>query len=824
MIRHCGWVLHTLLSHWRRHPLQAACLLVGLWLATALWTGVQALNSQARESYDRAAELFAGGAQTVLVDPAGRGFEQAYFVTLRRAGWPVSPVLRGTVELADEDSGRRLQLTGIEPLTLPGEGAVTGEIGNQDTLRAFLLPPGLTWIAADTLAELGLAAGATPTLEGGERLPPLHVVEDLPPGMLLVDIGQAQRLLGQRGMLSQLLVEDYFAAGQPALPAEVPLAWQAGDEGDLVRLTDSFHLNLIALGLLAFVVGLFIVHAAANLAMEQRRGLLQTLRACGVSLKTLLAVLLLELLAMALLGGGLGVLSGFALAALLVGDLAASLRGLYGAQVAGQLTLDASWWLTGLGMSLLGTLIAGGGSVLAAMRLPVLAWARPQAWREAQGRMIRRQTLLGALLLTLAGALMAWGNSLLAGFALLACLLLGAAWLLPLCLQALLRLAQRSRGGPVRQWFWADSQQQLSGLSVALMALLLALAANIGVGSMTEGFRQTFTGWLDQRLAADIYVRPQDAQQAEAIGLWLEQSPQVHAQLPSWQLDTRVGGWPTQLSGIIDHPLYAETWPMLETTSESWPELAAGRGAMVSEQLAYRLDLSVGDLLTLDTPGGPWSLKVLGRYADYGNPKGQLLVSATGLQQRWPEQPLISIGILTKPGAASQVASALRAEFDLDDSRVIDQAALKAYSQQIFEQTFAATAALNTLTLGVAAVALFTSLLGLADSRLNQLAPLWAMGLSPGQLAALSLAQMLVLAALTCALAIPLGLALAWCLVEVVNVQAFGWRLPWHWFPQQWLALVLLALAAVMLASIGPAWRIMRTGPSRLLRSFAQDA
>uniref|UniRef100_UPI0035666CA7 ABC transporter permease n=1 Tax=Halopseudomonas sp. TaxID=2901191 RepID=UPI0035666CA7 len=285
-----------------------------------------------------------------------------------------------------------------------------------------------------------------------------------------------------------------------------------------------------------------------------------------------------------------------------------------------------------------------------------------------------------------------------------------------------------------------------------------------------------------------------------------------------------VGGWPTQLSGIIDHPLYAETWPMLETTSESWPELAAGRGAMVSEQLAYRLDLSVGDLLTLDTPGGPWSLKVLGRYADYGNPKGQLLVSATGLQQRWPEQPLISIGILTKPGAASQVASALRAEFDLDDSRVIDQAALKAYSQQIFEQTFAATAALNTLTLGVAAVALFTSLLGLADSRLNQLAPLWAMGLSPGQLAALSLAQMLVLAALTCALAIPLGLALAWCLVEVVNVQAFGWRLPWHWFPQQWLALVLLALAAVMLASIGPAWRIMRTGPSRLLRSFAQDA
>lgn len=824
MICHAGWVLHTLLSHWRRHPVQAACLLVGLWLATALWTGVQALNSQARDSYDRAAELFAGGAQTVLVAPGGQAFAQQHFVTLRRAGWPVSPMLQGSVQVAGATAVRRLQLTGIEPLTLPAGGAVETEVQDQDRLRAFMLAPGMTWIAADTLAELGLEPGAIPTLVDGKPLPPLHVVPGLPPGMLLVDISQAQRLLDQADKVSQLLVESAFAATRPPLPDTLPLVWQEGGEADLARLTDSFHLNLTALGLLAFVVGLFIVHAAAGLAMEQRRGLLQTLRACGVSLRTLLAVLLLELLVLALIGGSLGVLSGFALAALLIGDIAASLRGLYGAQVAGQLALNASWWLSGLGMSLLGTLIAGGSSVLAAMRLPVLAWARPQAWREAQGRAIRLQTLLGVMLLALAAVLAVWGDSLRSGFALLAGLLLGAALLLPLCLQRLLHLAQMRPAGPVRQWFWADSQQQVSGLSIALMALLLALAANIGVGSMTEGFRQTFTSWLDQRLAADIYVRPQDAAQASAIGRWLDQQPQVSAQLPTWELETRVGGWPTQVSGVIDHPLYAQTWPLLESIADPWPPLAAGEGALVSEQLAFRLKLSLGDTLTLDTPAGPWSLNILGRYADYGNPKVQLLVSAAGLQKRWPDQPVSGIGVLANPDSAAPLVKGLRDAFDLGDSRVIDQAALKAYSQTIFEQTFAATAALNTLTLGVAAVALFTSLLGLADSRLSQLAPLWAMGLQPAQLAALSVAQMLMLAAFTCLLAIPLGLVLAWCLVEVVNVQAFGWRLPWHWFPGQWLTLVLLALLAVLLASIGPAWRILRTGPTRLLRSFAHDA
>ena len=42
------WISAVLLSHWRRHPMQLATLLIGLISATALWSGVQALNAQAR--------------------------------------------------------------------------------------------------------------------------------------------------------------------------------------------------------------------------------------------------------------------------------------------------------------------------------------------------------------------------------------------------------------------------------------------------------------------------------------------------------------------------------------------------------------------------------------------------------------------------------------------------------------------------------------------------------------------------------------------------------------------------------------------------------
>ena len=59
MIKALPTVLATLLTHYRRHPGQLAMLLLGLWVASALWSGIQAINATARDSYARADALFA---------------------------------------------------------------------------------------------------------------------------------------------------------------------------------------------------------------------------------------------------------------------------------------------------------------------------------------------------------------------------------------------------------------------------------------------------------------------------------------------------------------------------------------------------------------------------------------------------------------------------------------------------------------------------------------------------------------------------------------------------------------------------------------------
>jgi putative ABC transport system permease protein len=814
------WTLRALLSHWRRHPVQFFSVLTGLWLATALLTGVQALNSQARDSYARASQLIGGEPQASLSTPDAASFPQALFAELRRAGWPVSPVVQGRVQLKGHED-QRLQLMGIDPLSLPGSGAVAGQRLSQAQMVAFFDPPGRTWIAPHTLHALGLQAGERPLTASGQALPPLQVQPDMAPGMLLTDIGFAQPLLDMPGRLSRLLLDKSFAAAHPTPPAGLQL--KQAEDNNLARLTESFHLNLDALGFLSFVVGLFIVHAAIGLALEQRRGLLRTLRACGVSARMLILGLGMELGALALLGGVLGVASGYVLASLLLPDVAASLRGLYGAEVPGQLSLSPWWWLAGLGLSLLGALLAGAGSVWRAARLPLLALANPQAWHEAHGRWLRRQGWVASAALLIALLALWWGDSLAGGFVLMAALLLGAALGLPVLLNALLKaLLGRSRS-VLGQWFLADCRQQLPALSLALMALLLALAANIGAGSMTSGFRLTFNHWLEQRLTAELYLNQRNPAQAEQLNTWLTQQPLVQAVLPTWQVAVQLQGWPADVFGVVDAPTYRQHWPLLEAARAPWDQLLRNDTLMLSEQLARRLNVQVGDAVEIPTPQGVWSPQVVGIYADYGNPKGHVLVNAQHLLAHWPTLSPARFNLRVLPQNVAPLVREVQREFALDDSRIVDQQQLKGWSSQVFERTFAATAALNSLTLGVAGVALFISLLTQSQSRLGQLAPLWALGVTRRQLMLLNLGQTWLLAVLTLLLALPLGLLLAWCLDAVINVQAFGWRLPLHVFPWQLAQLLGLALLATLLASAWPLWQLYRSRPADLLRTFAHE-
>jgi putative ABC transport system permease protein len=191
--------------------------------------------------------------------------------------------------------------------------------------------------------------------------------------------------------------------------------------------------------------------------------------------------------------------------------------------------------------------------------------------------------------------------------------------------------------------------------------------------------------------------------------------------------------------------------------------------------------------------------------------------------RHFPDTPQTRFGVRAAPASVPRLIAELRSTFGLDARNLADQATLKAESRRIFDRTFAVTAALNTFTLGVAGIALLTSLLTLSNSRLPQLAPLWAIGITRRRLAALELLKTLSVALITSLLALPLGLLVAWCLIAIVNVKAFGWRLPFHVFPLQLVELLAVAMLTAFVAVLLPVLKLARMQPARLAKIFADE-
>jgi len=779
--------LSALLSHWRYRPGQLAAFVLGLMLATALWSAVQAINTEARATYDRAAALLASQSLDRLARADGQPVPVADYVALRRAGYLVSPV----IEIDHEGQ----TLLGVDPLTAPPgvipndiiEGAADfGEFSGEDLLFV------------STGSEM----------EG-------RTSDALPPGTALADIATVARLTGQTDPSYLLIAPEQPNGLAPIATATTLEIREPGAASDPGELTGSFHLNLTAFGLLAFGVGLFIAHSAIGLAVEQRRSMIRTLRAIGMPLARIVALLAAEIFGIALLAGTLGLGLGYAIAAALLPGVAGTLRGLYGAPVAGELAFDPAWAAWALLITLLGAAVAGVGALWQVARMPLLAPAMPRAWAMGHGRTRRWQALAALGLIGVALGFGTLGQGLVLAFATLGAFLLAAALALPPFLNAVLSALQPLARGPVAGWIVADTRQQIPGLSLALMALLLALAANIGVSTMVGSFRETFVGWIEQRLGSELYVFAGN----DPAGVEAFLTPRADAVLPITGIDRPLMGEPGRLRLLADHATYSEGWPLLEALPDAWARLQSGEGVFINEQLALRHDLDLGDSLLIapDT-----TRPILAIYADYGNPNGEAILGAQPFMSLFPGIEPSGFAVRLDPGDVDDLMAELR-DFGIGPRDMTDQIAQRDISILIFDRTFQVTGALSALTLGVAGLALLIAFLTLAQMRLSQVAPAWALGIPRRTLAGAEVVRALALAAMTLILALPVGLALAWMLLNLVNTQAFGWRLPMFLFPGDWIRLGALALLAAGLAALWPALRLRRMEPRQLLQVFTHE-
>ncbi|MEO0909253.1 MAG: ABC transporter permease, partial [Pseudomonadota bacterium] len=649
----------------------------GLALATALWSGVQAINSEARTSYDAAASTLGEGQFDQLVPRSGNAIPIETYINLRRNGWLVSPVVEGRVN--------EVRIIGVDALTSPG-GLPNLQLSEETPLQEFLGEDAI-YANQETAAALEISI-------------PVRISPNVAPGVAITDIAIAQEILA-RTDLTRLMVADTQSLARTELAEIAPelRLVPSQQSADLGELTESFHLNLTAFGFLSFAVGIFIVHSTIGLAFEQRRASFRTLRALGVSLRSLIVSVVVEILFLAGIGATIGIILGYFVAAALLPDVAATLRSLYGAEVTGTLQLRAEWWLSGYAIALIGTGAALTGKLWQIANMPILASAQSRAWVMAVGRVRVLQAIVALLLFGISVFLLGFGNGLIAGFAVLACLLLGAALILPITIEKCLGLLEGRVLGVIPQWFLADTRQQIPGLSLALMALLLAIAANIGVSTMVSSFRLTFVEFLDQRLAPELFVYIDDSSKSETVEAALVANADEVLLLYNRKGTAR--GMPIEIDGIRVGQTYRDNWRLLAAEENVWDKLASGEVILANEQFARRAELWVGDRVQFDGK----DLKLGGVVGDYGNPLGQITLGEKLYRQLYPDDRAQRFGARTSD--PETLKTSVQKATGLADSAFTNQADIKSFSLQVFERTFTVTAALNVLTLAVAGFAMF---------------------------------------------------------------------------------------------------------------------
>jgi putative ABC transport system permease protein len=830
----------------RRHPWLLGLSIVGVALGVAVVVSIDLANGSARQAFDLSAATVTGKA-THQIEGAAEGLDESVYRDLRvRQGIrEAAPVVEGYVSAR----GRTFQVLGVDPFA---EGPFRPYLSNPVglDLAPLLVTPGAMLMAGATAQALGLVPGDTLVARVDGRPQRLRLVGVLAPGdprseqamesLLVMDISHAQHLLDRTGRLDRIdlvLTDDGAGARlrsqiEASLPEGVQIVRSSARTQAVEQMTRAFTLNLTALSLLALVVGMFLIYNTMTFSVVQRRAMVGRLRALGVTRREVFALLLGEAVLIGLTGTVLGLLLGIVLGRGLVQLVTQTINDLYFVVTVRDLRLNPLTLLKGLLLGLGATVVAA----LAPAREATAAPATTVLQRSQEESTLRRRVpalLGGGLGLALTGGVLLWvpSQSITLSYAALFCVLMAFALSTPgvvLVASAGLRPLMGYFFGLLGRMAATGLRNTLSRTAVAIAALMIALAATIGVGVMVDSFRQTVAVWLGYSLQADVYIQPPsqvlrrtDATLQPSVAAQLMATPGVAGAYSVRRVEvaSRVG--PTELVAIAYGPLTRRAFRFKEGDPEAvWPAFMQPGNVIISEPYGYRHDLGMGDTLTLQTDRGPSTFTVRGVFYDYASDLGVVMMHRSVYEQFYDDRGFSGLALFADPSLPvdSLIAHLRRSTGDAQALFIRSNRALRDYSLAIFDRTFTITTVLRLLAVLVAFVGVLSALMALALERAREFAVLRATGLTPGQLRRYVVLQTALGGLVAGLLALPLGLVLAWVLIFVINKRSFGWTLQFTVSPEVLLQALALALVAAVLAGLYPAWKMARANPSLALR------
>lgn len=659
--------------------------------------------------------------------------------------------------------------------------------------------------------------------------------------LVLMDIGPAQEAFGwtrtsahPSGKLSRIdliIPEQQLATTiarlEKTLPTGVEIQRPQRRSEQVEKMLHSYQYNLTVLSFIALLVGMFLIYNTMSITIIRRRSEIGTLRALGLSRRCIFLLFGTEALLFGISGSVLGVVLGILMAQGALQAVSTTVQNLYTGLGISGLAWNSVEVLKAFVFGVLITTLGGLVPVVEAASVSPAEASRRASYETRVKRVSKKLLWLGLASWTLAG----WAaqqppinNTPIYGFVSALFIVLGGALLMPFFVEISLQWLTPL----LKKYFGQEGKlcaRHLSGAlgrtSVAIASLMIGIAMMVSLAVMIGSFRETVITWVNQTLKADLWIEPasrgsgqlvtrltpkvidsiQFNPNIEAVDLFFEFPIQFKNKLHQTE-PARVAVGKFNVMADYAELEFLDGRATPKVVKRVLDNLVTAPSVLVTESFATRNQIRQGEMITLDTPGGPIYVRVEGIYYDYASDLGYIAMPRELYNLYYEDDSVTGLALFLKPGvsahlARNQIYASLGEGYQL---RIRTNQELRQEVLRIFDNTFQITYALHAIAIIVALLGVMNSLFAIVLESRRDFGILKYLGASTQQIKKIILLEAGILGLLGNFSGLLIGFLLSLLLIFVINKQSFGWTIqfsiPYAFLIESFILVLVTAIAS----------------------------
>ncbi len=574
----------------------------------------------------------------------------------------------------------------------------------------------------------------------------------------------------------------------------------------------ALQIGLSFFSVIALFVGGFIIYNTLSIVVVERTRELGMLRSLGASRQQIAKLILWQALVIGIVGSSLGVAVGLLLARFLLALMSKTVE------------MPISTFqipLLGLALSvLIGILI----SLISSFQ-PALIASRisPLQAIQARGRSNEKPNLILsaflAPLILIFGIGLSLVNLPLAHSTLLRqvgifLVLLGAALFSPILIKPMVAVCSlpTSLFLPVQTRLAADNLKRVVNRTAATVsAVMIGLAMLMGIGGMTSSFKKSVHKWVDKSIGADVYVtaKPIEISIERSFLSKLKKIPGVKIVTPISFARARVGdNW--VVFRAIDPPTFkklANLQFIKGNENKAWQALQSNKAILISNVMADKQKLKVGDKLTVQTIKKAKSFTIAGIVVDFSGDMGSLIIGSQAQFRKYFGSNRINIfRIKVKSGVSpTKIAKIIKKKYGGKKSLLVeDNQSFRERVDKEINVSFAAFNAIILIAVFVAAIGVVNTLSMNILERTREIGILRSLGSTQWQVREDMIIEAFITGSMGAISGISLGIFMSYAIVKAMKAIT-GYQVS-YLFPWQSVYLsIIIALIFATIASLYPA-------------------